>query len=179
MSSTNRGGIREIQDRYMTPTWCIDLIMDKIIPARDFSDCGEWKYFLEPCKGTGNIYNHPKLENYIKNYAELDLDIDYLDPEFDTDADLIITNPPFSKALEFLEKSLSCDWATVIYLMRLNFLGSQKRKEFWNLHRPSHLYVLSKRPSFTDNGNTDSTEYAWFCFQKSTLMIDPPGIYVL
>jgi len=47
-------------------------------------------------------------------------------------------------------------------LLRLNFLASRKRHGWWNLHRPSALFVLSQRPSFTEDGQTDATDYAWF-----------------
>ena len=50
---------------------------------------------------------------------------------------------------------------TVIMLLRINFLSSQKRYDFWQQFPPDGLFVLSKRPSFTGTG-TDSQEYAWF-----------------
>lgn len=52
----------------------------------------------------------------------------------------------------------------VIMLLRLNFLGAQKRKRFWDFAPLKHIYVLSKRPHFT-LGQGDSCEYAWFVFQ--------------
>jgi hypothetical protein len=73
---------------------------------------------------------------------------------------VIVTNPPYSLADEFCRHAISV--ATEVFLLlRLNFLGSQRRKEWWTHHEPSALFVLSKRPSFV-NGKTDSTEYAWF-----------------
>lgn len=88
--------------------------------------------------------------------------------------DLIVTNPPFSLSMEFLTKSLS-EAQTVVYLLRLNYLGSAERKTFWKQNQPTHLYVLSNRPSFTGLG-TDATEYAWFVWDRGQLFIDPPGI---
>jgi len=93
------------------------------------------------------------------------------------DLDLIITNPPFKIALEFLEKSLT-ESKTVIYLLRLNFLGTLKRKEFWNANQPTHLFTLAKRPSFTGKG-TDATEYAWFVWDRGNFMKQEKGIYVI
>jgi len=90
--------------------------------------------------------------------------------------DLIITNPPYSLAQEFIEKA-HIDAKTICMLLRLNYLGSQKRRTFWQMYPPTHLYVLSKRPSFTGNG-TDCTEYAWFCWGED-IFRDVPGIYVL
>ncbi|WP_436663579.1 hypothetical protein ACOALA_13645 [Alicyclobacillus acidoterrestris] len=79
--------------------------------------------------------------------------------------DFIITNPPFSLAQEFVEKSLTLA-NCVIMLLRLNFLASGKRKEFWEKHPPTAIHVLTKRPSFTGTG-TDATDYAWFVWDTT------------
>lgn len=44
-------------------------------------------------------------------------------------------------------------------LLRLNFLGSQRRAAWLRAWTPD-VYVLPRRPSFTGRG-TDSCEYAW------------------
>jgi hypothetical protein len=63
--------------------------------------------------------------------------------------------------MEFIERALreAPEDADVAFLLRLNFLGSQRRAAF---HRsfPSDVYVLPRRPSFT-GGGTDATEYCW------------------
>lgn len=171
MSATHRGFTREDQDSYSTPQYAIDLILDRIYLDRVLIS-------LEPCRGENRrIYN---LLPGTVLWCEIKENLDYLDFPFDRikDIDLILTNPPFSLALEFLKKSLS-EAKTVIYLLRLNFLGGIKRKQFWDEHPPSHLYVLAKRPSFFDTGGTDATEYAWFCWDRGGLMKDIPGIYVI
>ena len=74
--------------------------------------------------------------------------------------DVLITNPPFYLAEEFVRKALSC--AThVAMLLRLAFLESRKREDFHKAH-PADVYVLSRRPSFMANGATDNSAYAWF-----------------
>jgi hypothetical protein len=76
---------------------------------------------------------------------------------------LILTNPPYRLALPFVEKALTATapvGGEVCMLLRLNFLGSQKRGLWLRDHLPD-VYVLSERPSFTGKG-TDATEYAWF-----------------
>lgn len=83
--------------------------------------------------------------------------------------DLIVTNPPFSKSIEFVIKSL-IEAKTVCYLQRLNWLGSTSRKNFWNNNPPDKIFVLSQRPQFMKEmglkSGTDSTEYAWFIWDK-------------
>ena len=86
---------------------------------------------------------------------------------------MIITNPPFSLSIEFLNKSL-IEANTICYLQRLNWLGSGIRKEFWNLNIPDKLFVLSKRPQFKKElglgSGTDATEYGWFIWDKLNII---------
>ena len=93
---------------------------------------------------------------------------DYLDITFDIPFDLIITNPPFALGLDFVQKSLRDvkDGGYVIMLLRLNFFGSKARNEWLKENMPYEVYVHSKRMSFTDNGKTDSIEYAHFVWKK-------------
>ncbi len=74
--------------------------------------------------------------------------------------DVIITNPPFYLAEEFVRKSLQ-HADHVVMLLRLAFLESRKR-ELFHATYPADVYVLSRRPSFKENGATDSSAYAWF-----------------
>lgn len=156
MSATNRGSLRHSQDKYMTPVWCVhELLRGLNRPV---------KSFLEPCRGTGNIYNHVGADR--KFSCEIDEGVNYFNTPC-PQVELIITNPPFRFALPFLKKSLT-EADTVCYLLRLNFLGSQKRKPFWQANPPTNLVVLSRRPSFTFGG-TDATEYAWFIWDRAKL----------
>lgn len=151
-------------DYYPTPRECIYPLLEHI----DFSKV---KTFLEPCKGDGRILDliPDKIEKY---WAEIELGVDYLSTPF-SNIDLIITNPPFSLAIEFITKSLK-EARTVIYLQRLNWLGSQSRKEFWNQNIPDKIFVLSKRPQFRKElgleKGTDSTEYCWYIWDRLNIV---------
>lgn len=166
MSSTNRGGDRSLHDFYSTPPSCVDIILDHIHIDRVSTS-------FEPCRGSGAIYD--KLPGR-RSYSELTEGTDYLIGQH-PDVDLILTNPPFYSALEFLTTSLN-HALTVVYLLRLNFLGSQRRKAFWEKFPPTHIYVLSRRPSFID-GKTDSIEYAWFVWDSGHFFKDEPGVRVI
>ena len=122
-----------------------------------------FKTALEPCRGDSRIFNYLISKGLNTKWAEISEGIDYLTTPFEK-VDLILTNPPFSLAQEFIEKAIK-EADTVIMLLRLNYLGSQKRNIFWNKFPPTALHVLSKRPSFTGSG-TDATEYAWFIWDK-------------
>jgi len=168
MSATNRGTLRNENDFYPTPVYSVKPLLDLI-------DWSRVNSFLEPCQGNGAIYD--LVDTPIKQWAEINKGIDYLTTSF-SKRDLIITNPPFTLAKEFLAKSLT-ESDCVCYLLRLNYLGSSKRKPFWDkIGTPDKLLVLSKRPSFTGKG-TDATEYAWFCWDKSNLINLPNGIHIL
>jgi hypothetical protein len=122
-----------------------------------------------------SIYDRVPLREEQKEWAELSEGVDYLGAPM-APVDLIITNPPFSIALEFLQKSLT-EAQCVCYLLRLSFLGSKGRKPFWRENTPTHQMVID-RPSFTGNG-TDNSEYAWFCWDHDGLLTVPPGMYWL
>ena len=151
---------RHPQDYYPTNKEAIEPLLD-LICFDDLVDEG-WK-FAEPCKGIAEgIYQYFPWNS---EYAELSEGIDYLTHRWESRVNCIITNPPFSLAQEFLDKSLE-EADVVIYLLRLGFLESINRKEFNTNNPPDHLVVLSKRPSFTGNGKTDSAAYAWFIYDK-------------
>jgi hypothetical protein len=81
---------------------------------------------------------------------------------------VIMTNPPFRLAQEFIQRSLDADCRYVVMLLRLNYIGSERRNAFMTRHAPD-LYVLPNRPSFKATGETDSIEYAWFLWDKHNL----------
>ena len=163
MSSTGRGTIRKVNDHYNTPPYTIQSLLD----------VHEIKYpALEPCAGNlaianmlqgGDVYTNDIERAMPTNWSGFD----YTKHSFEfLHCNTIITNPPFNHAQEIIEKALLDVVAEgeVIMLLRLNFLGAQKRKQFWQNTPLKHIYVLSKRPCFI-NGKSDSIEYAWFIWQ--------------
>lgn len=73
--------------------------------------------------------------------------------------DVAIMNPPFSLSLAFV---VACRRvaATTVMLQRLNWLGPARAE--WLRGNHPDVYPLPKRPSFTGDGKTDASEYAWF-----------------
>jgi hypothetical protein len=129
---------------------------------------GEW---CEPAVGAGHII---EAVGKRRGWATFDIrDVgapslsdfhesgyDFLQHDESIRFDVIITNPPFYLAEEFVRKALRCA-DHVAMLLRLAFLESRRREVFHQEH-PSDVYVLSRRPSFMANGATDSCAYGWF-----------------
>lgn len=82
--------------------------------------------------------------------------------------DMAITNPPFNLALQIIQHALEHvrPGGLVIMLLRLNFFGSKERSQFFHKQLPVAVYVHPRRMSFSENGKTDSIEYAHFVWQR-------------
>jgi hypothetical protein len=156
MSATCRGAKRHEADFYATPESAFKPLLPFIgkIP----------QYVWEPACGDRRLITWMRAAGIESDGNDLTYGYDYL---LDNVAyGCVVTNPPFSLAIEF------CDHAIkralhVFMLLRLNFLASKKRRDWWLKHRPDALFILSERPSFTDNGKTDATDYAWFYWGKT------------
>lgn len=154
MSSTN--GKKIPNDSYPTPTECVIALMEAI-------DLKVTDTFLEPCRGEARaIYDRVHLPDSQKSWAELTEGVDYLATPFEKH-DVIITNPPFTLTESFLRKSFSelKEDGTLIYLQRVNFIGSIERLDLWReIGYPQKHPVLIPRPRFVGKGS-DSCEYIW------------------
>lgn len=88
--------------------------------------------------------------------------------------DMIITNPPFSLAEEIIRKALEVvhPGGFVIMLLRLNFFGSKKRKDFFDSFMPCRAYVHRERMNFVEGESGDSIEYMHAVWTKDSLPIE-------
>ena len=185
MSATGRSNVRDLDDAYFTPAWCVR----RLLEACPLPNHGPW---LEPCAGDGAIIRAvtsyasapmPRPYSEVKWTAIEIRDVDrpsglamntiwrrgqnFLtlpDAEIDLHYTVAITNPPYRHALEFIERCRDLADTTVM-LLRLNYLASAKRAEFMRANPPD-VYVLPNRPSFTGGGKTDCTEYAWMVWPR-------------
>lgn len=179
MSSTNRGS-RGGNDYYVTPVDDINTFLQEFKKDSNIN-YNELK-ILDPCAGGDIKHRMSYPEAFKKNGmyimdtidiredSRADIKNDYLKCNVEENYyDMIITNPPFNKAEKIINKALKDvdDDGIVIMLLRLNFLGSQKRKKFWDINKPSFIYVHRKRMSFRDDNKTDSIEYAHFVWIKN------------
>jgi hypothetical protein len=196
MSSTNRGYSRHVADYYVTPQKPIKEFLNLFLYDEDISRPDRMKW-LDPCCG-GDENNEPSYANVIKRNFEpreivtmdiredshADIKGDFLLHDIQNEQDkpdILISNPPFYLAEEFIRKGLSLvsEGGYVIMLLRLNFFGSAQRKPFFEENMPKSCYIHHKRINFIPdsmktqmkaNGDKvpsgDSIEYAHFVWQK-------------
>lgn len=160
------GAERVEHDFYRTPTWAIERILQRLRlePLR----------ILEPAAGDGAL-----LEPLRKRWPDATVDAFDINPRhpavqprafwFDDTPqryDLVITNPPYSAAEEFVWYGLSrlAVDGRLVLLLRLAFLESQERRALFRRHEPD-VYVLSERPSFRHGTTDPKTAYGWFVWR--------------
>lgn len=135
---------------------------------------------LEPCAGNGHIakvlakYGHTVITNdIVERDFKLDHVVDFLNETIplQTKPQMVVTNPPFKYAKEFIEKSL--EYADiVIVIARLDLLESKKRKEL-NQNHLKHVFVHTDRARFAKNGDDSMFELGtamstgWFVYTKN------------
>lgn len=165
MSATNRGAERLPRDEYQTPPWAFELLIPYI-------DWDKVTTIFEPCRGDGNIFNMLPKKGKKRYWAEIADGRDYFKYRPPGgEVDLIVSNPPYSIAADFLAKSLS-EARTVAYLLRVNFMGSVDRVDLLNENPPDYQLSLAPRPRFFGGGN-DATEYAWIIWDRGRFVV--PG----
>ena len=153
---------------------------------------------LEPCIGNGNIANAIKDFYNNKGLNVTGVDIvdrgypntivhDYLTWKTDKKFDCIITNPPYSLAKEFVEKSMTLlndgydedgyPNGQLIMFLKIQFLEGAKRKELFEKYPPKYIYVFRNRMSTWNNGEplgpngkrwATTMCHAWFIWEKGS-----------
>ena len=86
----------------------------------------------------------------------------------------IITNPPYKIGQKFIEKALTLidPGYKAAFLMRIQFLESKGRHEFFQKHPPKFVYIHSSRIKIFKNNDQEKYSdaqplcYAWFVWEK-------------
>jgi len=193
MSSTNRSNARgsHISDYYITPRKPILDLFEALKQSEccDLFTASEGRLFfnhkyLDPCAGgdQNNNMSYPAIiqslgvhKEFIKTIdfrenSKAEVKADFLKYKSDEKYKVVITNPPFNIAEEIINKSFEFveENGYVVMLLRLNFFGSKKRKEFWKNNMPILTIVHHERISFT-KGATDSIEYMHCVWKKGAV----------
>lgn len=171
MSATNRVTPRIKNDSYPTPEWLTEAIIPVLQKrlGENFNSAS----VLEPACGAGQMLR--VLKKHWPNAVGTDLvgspPVDFTTAPAEPKYDLIITNPPYLYAEQFVRRAM--EWrrnenSIVAMMLRINFLGSKKRARWLRECLPA-IYVTPKRPKFSVNKDgklgSDATEYAWFLWQ--------------
>lgn len=169
---------RRFLDAYFTPQELADALTHRLV------DDGFWRggQVLEPHAGGGAFVRSARWilrprpisvhanemddgrRNELFENVEADCLVGHDFLEFpSTEFSLIIGNPPFSNAEAHVRKALSlrAPFGVVAFLLRLAFLESRDRVDFWREFPASKIYALSQRPTFT-GGGTDNSAYGFF-----------------
>lgn len=102
-------------------------------------------------------------------------DIDFLNSDFNPNADLIITNPPFSLINDFIVKGLEKTNRYLVYLCKIQMLETVGRKKILENSPLKYIYVHSKRQATWKDGKELDPQgkkwattmcLAWFVWDK-------------
>ena len=150
------------------------------IAKNDFEGVGK---IWENCAGQGHLAE--VVKEYFKDsiVCTTDLidrgyctaDVDFLNSSFNPNADLIITNPPFSLVNDFIVKGLEKTNRYLVYLCKIQMLETVGRKEILEDSPLKYIYVHSKRQATWKNGEPLDPQgkkwattmcLAWFVWDK-------------
>lgn len=85
------------------------------------------------------------------------------------EADLVIGNPPYNLAEDFVIYSLENvlgDTGYICMLLQASFLWGERRFSRVNSKYPPKEVIVRKRVSFTGNGKTNGDDYAYYIWEK-------------
>ena len=110
----------------------------------------------------------------LKNRGYGYMDMDFLKEKMIRDCCVILTNPPYSLANEFILHALDIlpEGGLYIALMNINCLaGIERYNKIFSKGSLREIYVFSKRIGCWKNGERDDKKahiinYAWYVFQK-------------
>lgn len=179
LAGTSATRERVQDDYYATPYEATEMLLDEVKFIGNF---------LEPCVGGGHISD--VIKRYYPDECVYGVDLvdrgypntlvadflkhDFLGQKFDN----VVTNPPYSLAQEFLEKSMEVvnDGGKIAMFLKIQFLEGAKRREMFKKYPPKYIYVFSKRQNPWRNGSpvdekgkpwSSTMCFAWFVWEKS------------
>lgn len=162
---------REVNDYYATEPKAVRLLLEqeKFSPLIWECACGEGHLLKEIEKAGYQVYSTDLIDRgfgYVQDFLLSD------SPPFDGFD--IITNPPYSKASEFVDHALKIieDGHKVAMFLKIQFLEGKSRKALFNKWPPKTIYVSSGRLRCAMNGDferyakANAVCYAWYVWQK-------------
>lgn len=179
-TSHSKDQIRGDHDYYATPP----IATQALLGVEDFD-----RRILEPCCGEGHISKVLESQGHRvfsydlvdRGYGEGGKNFLQRTKPFKGD---IITNPPYSLALPFINKALDLigEGSKIAFLLKLGFLSGKSRQTLWKTAPPRRIYVFTTRIRCGRNGDLSkvrggAVDFAWFVWEKG--YEGPPEIYWL
>jgi len=153
-------------DLYQTPIYVTEMILNRL-------EVSDNALFYEPANGLGAISKVIKSYGYRCDTSDIRDGIDFLRIKNTPKYDVVMTNPPYKYAQEFVEKSLKqvVNGGKVVMLLRLSFLESAKRYRFFRDSGLKNVYVSCRRITmYPENGdkpkNSGTLAFAWYEWEK-------------
>jgi predicted RNA methylase len=171
-------------EHFETPEWAVKAILRKEILTNVVVDpcvgagiltmaCGSYGYEVVPYDIHDWGYEgSAQWEVQIKNFLALE-DSWFLPSACDGDFSVLM-NPPFSNAVEFVEKSIELGARKIVCFQRFAWWESNKRKDFWRAHPPNRVYICGDRADCwrhdipqEGRGSSSPTAHAWFVWEPA------------
>ena len=159
-------------DFYQTPYSMTKLFLDTMPMIRRTEDQPDYN-ILEPASGDGAICQVLQDEGYYDRWSyDLKHGTDYLKETIKFK--YVITNPPFSLANEFIEKSYEVAKYKFFLLLPLDYLHGLKRYKKKLFRALSRVDVFVRKPMLSDTLRDDGKystgmlTYAWYTFDLFT-----------
>lgn len=171
-ASSHDTGERDPLDRYYTPSWCALALIERVPElARPGARC------VEPFAGRPlQLARALQAAGHSVHTCDLDASapVDWQGDAIGRDwtghtYDAVVTNPPFSLALEAARSQLHLA-PLVAYLLRLSWLEpTEDRGEWLAAHWPDQMIILP-RPKYLGAGGgvtSDSVTSAWLIWRAT------------
>ena len=166
---------------FETPEWAAKAILDVEIFTQNVVD---------PCCGAGVLSKAAKKAGYgvvafdLHDWGHHPGGIDFLEDvrgTYSVEGATVFMNPPFSLAVEFVERCFELGARKVVAFQRFAWWESQKRTDFWAKYPPNRIYVCADRASCwridippEERNSGTPTAHAWFVWEKG----NPAGTIV-
>lgn len=162
-------------EAYETPRWAVEAILDAELLTRRVVD---------PCCGKGVLgdvarsHGHDVVETDKHDWAGgfLHTTHDFLTDNYPHNVLLgrsVLMNPPFSLAVEFVERCFDGGARKIVCFQRFAWWESAGRKDFWEKRPPNRVYICGNRASCwrfdipeDQRKSGTTTAHAWFVWER-------------
>lgn len=151
MNGGNSETGRVENDLYETTPECVHSLLSEVTISKEAT-------IWEPACGNGAL-SEVLINDYGYEVVSEDLiereygqgGVDFLQSE-SLKGDVIITNPPFEYAEEFIRKAYELSPVAFAFILPMNYWNASSRLRLWDDCRPAVIYPMTWRPDFRNLG---------------------------